>query len=536
MSLPSTIPLVVQVGFAGSRTLFASSPHPDFSPEDLETQVFDALAISLDALPVTLGLSPHHLLSGVSQIAVGADTLFTRACQKCGVAQRVLLPQHRDEYLLATSQHGVPDFTPEQQRAALTLLSSPHIIEERVVSNARDRTARFEETNTAILHASDVVICLVREAAGGRVGGTEDLIRQAQSSGKPVARITVSIVDGRAVLSPLRPLKEWTNGGDYVLPRAPAELPDVAFAENLSKGEWPTAASFIAAIKVPASQQSDKHSGWFKRSAIFIIAFHLAATLLAILAGKLQETIAPILLSAELLLLIVGLTAHFRLHHTAHARVWAVCRLLAETMRSLREVDLLRGDIAYPLDLAVPESLFPLLRTCAVLHLRQDRSEKPVAWTDRRATYIERRLTNPQKGQISYYKKEREKAERSLNIATSLFWLSSSLAIVATVTELLRHFDILPVAMGLLADQWGNALAIILPVAAVGFLSWAAASDLEARVQTFTEMQAFLDKQRKKLEAAASEAEFNRLVRETEPRLLGETLNWYWRRSFTGVS
>ena len=143
-----TVPLVVQVGFAGSRRLFDLSQNPDLDPGDLTTQVQDALVAHLRDLPVTLGLSPHHFLCGVSQIAVGADTLFTRACQTLGIPHRVLLPQHRDDYLAAAGSDGTPDFTPEEQEAARGLLGSPQIIEECVVSHARDRSARFEETNT----------------------------------------------------------------------------------------------------------------------------------------------------------------------------------------------------------------------------------------------------------------------------------------------------------------------------------------------------------------------------------------------------
>lgn len=531
-----TIPLVVQVGFAGSRSLFDLSQYPDLDPSDLATQALDALVAHLRDLPAALGLSSHHFLCGISQIAVGADTLFTLACQTLGVPQRVLLPQRRDDYLAAEGSDGTPDFTPEAQQVARGLLDGPQIIEECVVSHASNRTARFEETNAAILRLSDVVLCLVRDTADSKRGGTEELISQAEAQGKPVARIGVSIEDGKVRLSPLKPLVDWLNGADWALPSAPPELSSLVIPALGQAGALPTSAHFIDKIKRAASDQSKKHSGWFKRSAIIIIGFHLGATVLAVLAGKLQEAIVPILLCAEFLLLIIGLGAHFRLHHSAHARVWAVNRLAAEAMRSLAEVERLCGDLAYPLELPVPERLLPLLRTIAVLHLRRDGSGDPPMWEASRDAYIQRRLTAADNGQVAYYQAQAHRAARSLRVATRLFWLSSFLAIVATAVELLKHFEYLPAALVPLTDKWGGALAIILPVVAVGFLSWAAAGDLEARAQTFSEMHAFLEKQRERLKATRSEHEFAQLVRETESRLLGENLNWFWRRSFTSVT
>jgi hypothetical protein len=66
-------------------------------------------------------------------------------------------------------------------------------------------------------------------------------------------------------------------------------------------------------------------------------------------------------------------------------------------------------------------------------------------------------------------------------------------------------------------------------------LSWAAAGDLEGRAQTFVEVKEFLDVQLNRFGAAPSERQFTELVRETETRLPGENLNWYWRRAFASV-
>lgn len=87
----------------------------------------------------------------------------------------------------------------------------------------------------------------------------------------------------------------------------------------------------------------------------------------------------------------------------------------------------------------------------------------------------------------------------------------------------------------LLVDLLG-ILAIVLPVVAVSGLSWAAAFDCEARIETFAETGGFLRRQRPVLEMADTEAEFERLLVETEMVLLGEIANWYSRRANTHIT
>ena len=76
------------------------------------------------------------------------------------------------------------------------------MIEVRVTSESRDRTKQFENTNAAILRESDIVVCLVREGALARPGGTRDLMQRALRSGKPVRLLEVAMLDGQPVLSP----------------------------------------------------------------------------------------------------------------------------------------------------------------------------------------------------------------------------------------------------------------------------------------------------------------------------------------------
>lgn len=492
-------------------------------------------------LPSALGLSKHHFLCGVSQLAIGADTVFVRACQSLAIPHRVLLPQPREAFLQATSSKGAPDFAQAEQETARSLLVSPFAIEERTVSTASDRRDRFQDTNLAIIRASDVVVCLERERPARDAGGTGDLIARAVSLGKPVLAITVSIVQGRAVLSPLLPLSEWENGKDYKLPGIPRELSPMVMPEPGPRGEHlPDAAKFLRLIGTAASNRSKRPSGWFKRGALIIISFHIIATFLAILALKFhQPGIFVLLLGLELFFLAAGLSAHHGLHRSEAARAWAVSRLVAEIMRSLRAVEKSGGALDYPLALAWDEVFLPLVHTCIVLRLRSQRLTETgsgAAASARRVEYLKERLGDERSGQIGYYRKEARDAAKRLRRAHGLFWGCSAGAILATASELSGHYHMVPQALAPHLLGWGGLFAIGLPVAAVGFLSWAAAGDLQARSQTFSAMRDFLARQAIQLYGAQSDREFDHIVRETESRLLSENLHWFSRRSFIAVA
>jgi hypothetical protein len=79
-------------------------------------------------------------------------------------------------------------------------------------------------------------------------------------------------------------------------------------------------------------------------------------------------------------------------------------------------------------------------------------------------------------------------------------------------------------------------LAIVLPTLAVAALSLAASFDLEARLHTFEETSAYLESIRPYFDAVHSDRSLIHLVLQAEARLLGETVSWFSRRSFTGVT
>lgn len=528
-----SLPVVVSVGFAGSRQLLPpTSALDENQQEQFHAQIARKLAEVLGKLPADLDLSLHHFLCGISQVAIGGDLLFGQACAAVPIPHRIFLPQSRDEFLAATSAGGVPDFPEKERQLARELLASPHVIHQQVVSDSSDRTARFEDANIAILRASDVVLCLLRLDAESKPGGTAELLEHARILGKPALEIRVSERDGNPEFIETwhRPAKPWTA------PQLPEEIRGAQRDEtptSPSPGVPMRAAEFLDALNHLGDGVATWKRRLFKSQAFTVIGAHLLATLCALIALKLHpekpSILLPSLLGIEVILLLAGFWVHHLIHHSHLVRVWATSRLTAEIARSVGSLRAHHVHLDYLFTLPFPESLQPLLRTVNVLHLASSK-ESPSSWQEERAHYLARRLDGPE-GQIRYYTTKLAESKGKLRFATRLFHLASITAILATGTKLaliLAGNTHPPSALGV--------LAILLPVVAVGALSLAASFDLEARVHTYQEMVDYLTSVRPLFDSATTERAFAHLMLRAEYRLLGETVNWFSRRSFTSVT
>lgn len=576
------LPLLISIGFAGSRHLLdpALNPSPA-AVQSFEDQLTLQLKDILTELPSSLGLPAaqerQHFFCGISQLAIGADQCFTRACQALEIPQRLFLPLPWDAYSRDISSKGKPDFTPTQKAAAAQLLHSPHIIQQRIISRTDDRGARFEDVNLEIVEASDVIISLVRAQATAKPGGTQHLIDLAIKRSRPVLEIIVTDQGGVPQLD-----SQWHVPGLQVPakklpyfrpPTLPHDLEKITLLP--AHGQPPAIAAYTEQLKTFGSKESQKHSSFFKKAALIIIGTHLLATAAAVLAMKFNGTLVQIILGIELAFLATGYLIHHFLHTTHAVMHWAFCRLVAELARSVRAIGERQVYLEYLFSLPFPTSLRPILRTLNTLHLNSTRTQLQLplkGWSQLRDIYISTRLEG-KNGQLAFYKREANKAKTWLSRAQWAFTVSSLGAFFVSALKLWINCDC-PTFLthhAYSANSTCGFLAILLPVLAVGGLSLAAALDLEARAHTFEDMVIFLDgpQEKKKswwqkliahlrrllkiekppeapstapigqiplLKEASSEREFDKLMLETESRLLGETVNWFSRRSFTGVA
>ena len=519
------LPLVVQLSFAGSRSLFNREQYPNIDQCIFTDKIRAQLKNILEGLPTRLGLLHQQIFfCGISQIAIGADTVFTAVCRDLSIPQRIFLPQHFHEYLSAVGSDG-PDFNPEEQTAAQRLLESQHIIQERVVATSSDRHVRFEEVNQELARVADVMVCLVAEG-GGRAGGSDDFIEEGEKRKRPLLEIRVAVGDdNQPTLTQV-----WHRREAFLKPQMPEELSTL---QTDLKGV-PALVEYCKPLKTFASTQAGWMRTVFDYSAIIIVGTHFLATLCAVVALQLDNSWLPWLLLCELLLLFIGFATHTYLHRRKASEKWSMVRLVAEVARSAQQLVGVRAYLSHMFTLPLPQSLRPLLRTLNVLHLRETRRLNADTLEERRNHYIQLRMEQ----QIKYYEDHLTSAKRRRRILNMSFVIGSISAMVATLTKLLIHvnrFSFSEFQEHRLSSVFGS-LAIVLPVLAVAALSLAASRDLEARVQTFSEMLDFLDGHVQNLRQAKTDHAFATLALEAEARLLGETATWYSRRAFTGIS
>jgi len=538
----SSLPIVCQVGFSGSRELFDVGSLGQARVDALEAQVQVQLAARLRQIPRLLHLGHEPVfMCGLSQLAIGADMVFCRACKDAGLLQRILLPQPLEQFLAATSSAGTPDFTEMQRQAVGELARLDHVIEVRVASQSAERHDRFQDVVLALLEESDVVVCLSRaDAPAGKPGGTEDFIRRAQVLGVPLLRLSVSIVDDQAVVTVAESLKSPTPTSRIGLP---PHLPLQAIAAEASADApaLPHITSYLSAVKDQASRVAGRFKRIFSSGAGGVIVTHVIATVLAassaaiLLVERTDRLWLCGLLGAELALLLVDSTLHFLLHFTDMARRWAEARTVAEMSRSLMAADAAGASLAYAIRLTWDDVFSSLLRSCIVLQLYTRRlfgAGGNTAWRARLDQYCSLRLDT----QILFYQRSASQARRTRKCCNWAFRLCTVIAILASANELLGRVTEKAVTLG--GDPLaalGGLLAITFPVVAAAALSWATTNDLEARQSTFTQMSVFLARQRKRLEISENEREFIDLVLESETRLLSENIHWFERRCFIGV-
>lgn len=236
-------PQVIQIGFAGARSFFNTAEHPEIDLREFESAVQVLLVAELQRIASHSAVNPEHFFCGISQIAIGGDMAFARACAELGFLHRIFLPQSSDVYLTATGSSGALDFSPEQQVVARELLAADVVVQEKVVSTSADRYERFEDANLAIVAEADILVCLLREETKARKGGTSDLMELARARGKPVLELYVGIEDGIPVLrrvpeTPLEFLPPTTADESNGLIDLPAEarFDGQAFGRALKAG------------------------------------------------------------------------------------------------------------------------------------------------------------------------------------------------------------------------------------------------------------------------------------------------------------
>ena len=229
-------------------------------------------------------------------------------------------------YFAASSPRGQPDFSAADRLEAEKLLASEHIIQERVVSDAGSRAARFEDCNRESC-ASAMCWCACSGLMPPADEAAAEMFSLALSHGRKVLEVRVGLTEGRAKV-----VCEWHGPKGFPVPALPKSIETLSLTpkpeQETGAAALPSVAEFCAAVKEHTSAQAKRHHGLFSRAALVVIATHVLATLCATVAlashgshdAKAESMIRAAwwicaLLVLELILLVAGLKTHLWLHH-----------------------------------------------------------------------------------------------------------------------------------------------------------------------------------------------------------------------------
>jgi hypothetical protein len=539
----------VHLGFAGARDLFPGIGDPQRRvkfAEELTRQVTQKLS-QLRAHP-RLPLHEGHFFVGVMQIGSGGEGVLADACDSNGIALRVFLPQARDEFLAARSPRAPfdDDFSPAQREKAQQRLQRASVLQERVVTTASERTARFADTTAAILREADIAVILQPKHRDGlgKPGRTNEFAEHALRCGKPLYALTFWIDENQKlhVYDELR----YPRDLNWAPPRLPAVVPLPALALD----------DLAERVAADCGQQAQACNEQCAQASKAVVRTHIAcvaaATVLLILVNLFRNGItgasAWLLLPATLLPLAAGIFLSRRTLSanatSALRRRWTDLHLAAELARSVLTFAPTDGDrdpavppfagqrhgFEFLMTAPLPDDLRPLAQTLAVAHWRRLRDQRrPSDWQEARDRYRRERLEHATTGQLAVYRTKFEQVQRHLReVNRQCAWLGAFAAVIVAATL------ILPTPAVHIAGTIAAAfalLAVLVPAAALALQAQRCVFKHRLRALACAELLEHLQRLSLQLQRAPNESDFLALQAETETRLLAATLDWYrWRR------
>ena len=142
--------------------------------------------------------------------------------------------------------------------------------------------------------------------------------------------------------------------------------------------------------------------------------------------------------------------------------------------------------------------------------------------------YLEMRIDN----QISYYRRQEERALPLFNRLKLGFWVATILALICTAVYAIAY------TLNIEVSEWTRSLffhflPIALPVVAASLISLISINDLQRRVARYRELRSMLEGSRKQITFCQTWNSLERLVLKTERALLQEVLEWHSITSFS---
>jgi len=487
----SQLPLFHIVGFTGHRQV--AQP-----------------ALIAEAIAEALQFIQQHSSGewvALASVAQGSDQLFVRAALDRGMSWHAILPLPSAEF--------ARDFPSAEWQQVQALLGRAEHLQVSNENSEVPREDAYLDCGLETVNGSDLLIAVWDgEPARGK-GGTADVVEFARSLSRPLL-----IIDAN---TGVRSLENWGK-----LHAQDASLNSLnRLPEERTWGDNPfKAPDEVFAFQQKCDYEATRSAPGVRRMTVSTVLLHVFATFIAAASLAYGLHLAS-LAWLKFLCLSIGVAAAFLLNRRMHSeRSWMKCRLAAEFCRSAlatwglpRATNLLQ-------DLDLP-AVRHLARSLRILHSRAA-TTSPVPIADFQRIYREKRIED----QLTYYRKQEQRALPLLRKLRRVFWIATVLAMACVASYAIT------LSMHVHAPAWlqttvFNFLPVSLPVAAAATISIISINDLQRRVARYRDMQATLEGSRALIIYCSTWASLERVVLRTERALLQEVIEWHSLASFS---
>jgi fumarate reductase subunit D len=465
-----------------------------------------------------------------ASVAEGSDTLCVEVARELGLPVHLLLPLEETEF---AKDFSTPAAWKRSQTQLITARQRPGRGSVHLVSGEATRPECYFNQAMHMLDAVDVVIALWDGQPARGLGGTAQVIAQAQAIGTPVVQIssaTGAVTGTEALNACFKPDAIMTELNQMIQHAGKSCATQEMNPDGLQQ----------CLDRVAVTE-----AGRFRPSLVRIILLHgIAALLAAVVTYQVDKEHwfyhnRWIFTATELVLVVSALWMTIRLHQKHTQEAWVHCRFACELVRGLRA----SVPVVDPLHPSVTRH-DPQWRRFALsvglLVLEHQHSHDPRVLRD---DYLATRLgdTHPE-SQILHYQAKRPLATRWWNVTGFVGTWSARLAPVFVLLSLLNKFS----------DRWnpghgwhlesffqGWVMVVLLPIALPLLAGVASgirqALDAGRRKERYPQMVARLTEIKQALPGLQTASSIRRTVTHSEEILLDELIEWQLAVKNTGA-
>lgn len=525
----------VRLGVTGHRTLRAPSAVRSRVAEVLSTRIPEFVRSCAAMSP---GTPIRYLL--VTSLAEGADRLVAREMLALeDAAMEAVLPVSEGEY---TDDFDTPESVREFEELLGQAVRRVHMhagpASGEVEPPAVTRQNAYAEAGRYVVDHCDMLLAVWDGEPPRGPGGTAEVIEYARERGRPVVIVGANgqhevSLEQRAGMDCLSAagIHQFNSRHRAEAERAYVEnLQSVLFENKAGQAVPEAARTLIRDVILPAyaraSLPAKRYGGLYEKAGLWAQVLSVAA-IASVGVGILWPALSPEAFGLELVLLLAVLGIVSAAHRGRSHRNWIDNRLLAERLRAaifVRACGLAPAWMDPPLDGTAPGWVFRVFAE-VWLRIRPGISEHR-DWRALREFVRTQWLDE----QIRFHETKANGSRRILFLLEKIGQALFATAVAAAALHVLL-FDAIPALVGTIIAghavwQGVSWLAVVLPAAGAALVGIRSQREYSRLEQKSRMMVAALRDVQRRLERAATGAEFDAALRAAETSMLAESEDW----------